>query len=103
MDGLIAGCILHVENHGFSRELECESYSDRIFVYKHVELKYATCLSISFPAQNDTWIVTGISLTLHLDNFDDQFRNNVFFESSGSVNQGSGALISLYEPGNNLR
>ncbi len=99
-DNFIADCVLHVENQGFTRELDCDTSSDRVLITQHVSIKYGICLLITFPLQNDTWIVTGVSLTLHLDNSDDQFQNNLFFDSAGSVNQGSGALISLYEPGN---
>ena len=99
-DNLIADCVLHIENGGFSREIKCAE--SNITVTRDVlQQEYAVCTSISFYPENYNykWAVTGLSLVLHLDNFNDQFKNKLFFDSSGSVNQGSGALISLYEPG----
>ncbi len=96
LQNFITDCILHVEIGGFSAEDECDDI-DQVQIARHFTFTKGMCTRISFN-YSDTWSVTGISLILHLDNFDDHFRHSELFGSSGSMNQGYGALITLYEP-----
>ncbi len=97
-ENFIIHCKLHLDVGGLSCETDCEDAGlvGLVQLKSYLKIQYGMCTTISFN-YNDTVKITGISLTLHLDNFNDQFRKSEYFGING--NKGSGALVSLYEPG----